>query len=136
MSKVDSQADQVLPSPFRFLPVVPYTIPESIAYPTVNFPEFALDSCHTEVIEPTLWSDFQLPHTFRKRFWSSFPGYGFEVLFERFPALITHHQLVFAFSPLTYVGTNLNPSISKSTGRRMPLFSRLIGSFNLSLRKR
>ena len=40
------------------------------------------------------------------------------------------------FSPFTYVGTNPNPSIVKFTGLRIPLFSLLIGSFNLFFRNK
>ena len=40
------------------------------------------------------------------------------------------------FTPFSYVDTNLHPSISKFTGLRIPLFSRLIYSFNLSFKNR
>jgi hypothetical protein len=69
----------------------PNTISQPVANPTVNLLEFDLDTCQSEVVEPALLSDFQLPYAFRKRFRSSFPGNGFEVLFERFPALVANH---------------------------------------------
>jgi len=93
---------------------VPDTISQPVAHPTVNLPEFALDTCHTEVIEPTLLSDFQLPHTFRKRFWNSFPRNGFKVLFERLPALVAHHQLVFALYTRDKRGNKFEPQYFKA----------------------
>ncbi len=103
----------VFMSSLRSVPVVPDTIPQPVAYPTANLLEFDMDTCQSEVVEPALLSDFQLPHAFRKRFWSSFPGNGFEVLFERLPALVTDHQLVFALYTRDEYGNKFVPQYFK-----------------------
>src|SRR5690606_4727975 len=42
----------------------------------------------------------------------------------------------FPLTPFSYVGTNACPNSSKVDGLRIPLFSLLIGSLSLSLKKR
>jgi hypothetical protein len=78
MIEVNTQSDQVLPSPFRFLPVMPYSISQTITNPTVKVSEFAVNTCHSEVVHPSPLYLFQLADSFIERVRNCFPGDGFQ----------------------------------------------------------
>lgn len=73
---------------------MPDTIPQPIANPTIKVFEFAVNTCHSEVIHPPSLYLFQLFDSLVKRLWSCFAGDGFQVLPEPSPVLIRCHQLV------------------------------------------
>src|SRR5690606_2636156 len=76
----DTQPDQVLPFPFRLLPVMPDTVPEPVSYPAVHFFELALDTGHAEVVDPASLGLFQFPDTLLKRAGCGFAGDGLQLL--------------------------------------------------------
>ena len=126
-----AQTDKVLPFPFKLLPMVPYAVPEPVAYPTINVLQFLVDTCHTEVVHPSSLDFDQFLDALRKTHRCGFPRYAFEGLFEFLPCLFPYYQLVLSSFALSVGRQKPKPSSSKLTGLRMPLFSRLMGSFNL-----
>src|SRR5690606_16245102 len=114
-----------------------------------------MDTGEAVIVYPSPPDLGQHLQTFLKTVRSGFLGDLLELTFERFPAVLFHYQsrprpgsslknvlrdIFFTLgpplTPFSYVGTNACPNNSKSDGLRMPLFSLLMGSLSLSLRKR
>ena len=80
MVLVFTQTDEILSLPIRFLPIRPYAVSQSVAHPAVEVFEFAVNTCHTEVVHPSSLDFFKLSGSLSKRHWRSFPGDCFQVI--------------------------------------------------------
>jgi hypothetical protein len=79
------------------VPVMPDAIPEPVAQPSVQFFEFAVNTCHTEVVHPSPLNFVEFLNTFIKAHWSGFAGNDFKLLLKLFPTLFGYNQLILAF---------------------------------------
>ena len=68
--------------------VMPYTISESVAYPSIEVTEFVVNICHTEVIYPSSLNLVKFLNTFIKTHWSGFTRDSFELLLKLLPTLV------------------------------------------------
>jgi hypothetical protein len=66
---------------------VPDTAAQPVTQPTVQFFEFAVNTCHTEVIHSTPLNFIEFFDSFAKTHGRGFPGDGFELLLQLFPTL-------------------------------------------------
>ena len=65
-------------SSLRSVPVVPYAVPETVAYPAIHIFQFAGDTCHSVVSEPTPMEFFQFMDAFVERCRGGFAGDDFD----------------------------------------------------------
>ena len=86
---------------------MPDAVPEPGTQPAVDLLKLALDTSHTEVVEPASLDLLLLLDALIKGAGRGFAGNSFQVLFEPLPTLFTHYQLVLAFVAFAIGGYEL-----------------------------
>lgn len=77
---VYSQAKQVFLLSLWFLPKVPDAVPQTVAYPSIQVFEFAVDTCHSEISQPTPLEFFKPLDSFIEGTWSGLSCDNFDFL--------------------------------------------------------
>src|SRR5690606_36860653 len=100
MVLVHSQSNQVFTFPLRLLPIMPNAVSKSVSEPFINGVQLGVDTGEAVVIYPSPPDLSQLFQPFLKAKRFGLLGDLLELTFERFPAVLFHHLLVFPFESL------------------------------------